>query len=56
MYFGGNALVGPAFASMEKPHYYGCSWNGPTWHYSNSLAAEAFGQAALRDSRAAREG
>jgi len=47
MYFGGAALVGPAFASPAKPHYYNCSWNGPTWHYSNSLAAEAFGQAAL---------
>ena len=47
MYCGENAIVTPP-ASVANPHLYGCSWNGPTWHYSNSLVAEAFGQAARR--------
>lgn len=47
MYFDGNAVVGPTEASLAKPHYYGCSWNGPTWNYANSLFAEALGQGSL---------
>ena len=47
MYCGENLIITPP-ASPKKPHVYGCSWNGPAWHYSNSLVAEAFGQAAQR--------
>ncbi len=47
MYFDGNAVVGPTEASLTNPNYYGCSWNGPTWNYANSLFAEALGQGAL---------
>ena len=47
MYNGANAIYVPP-ASIASPHYYGCSWNGPMWHYANSLMAEAFGQCALR--------
>ena len=47
MYCGANAIYVPP-ASIAAPHYYGCSWNGPMWHYANSLIAEAFGQGALR--------
>jgi hypothetical protein len=37
--------VGPN-ASKEKPFFYEDSWNGPTWMFSQSLAAETLGQAA----------
>jgi hypothetical protein len=47
MYCGENALINSP-ASPQKQHLYTCSWNGPTWHYSNSLMAESFGQAAMR--------
>ena len=47
MYNGANAIYAPP-ASIASPHYYGCSWNGPMWHYANTLMAEAFGQCALR--------
>jgi hypothetical protein len=46
MYWSGNSLTGPTEASIEKPHQYTCCWNGPTWHFSNSLSAEALGSAA----------
>lgn len=46
MYWSGNCLTGPTEASISKPHQYGCCWNGPAWHYSNSLMAEALGEAA----------
>lgn len=36
--------IGPA-ASPEEPWYYGCSWNGPTWNFSNALVADSLGQA-----------
>jgi len=49
MYSGLNVIDGPAFATPGKPHYYGCCWNGPNWHYADSLVAEAFGRAARRD-------
>ena len=49
MYWSGNTLVGPAFASVDKPHYYPCAWNGPTWHYANGLMCEALGSASLID-------
>lgn len=47
MYSSQNGIITPP-ASPEKPHWYGCSWNGPTWHYANTLYAEAFGQGARR--------
>jgi len=47
MYWSGNCLTGPAYASIDKPHNYNCSWNGTTWHYSNSLMCEALGSAAM---------
>lgn len=47
MYFDNNAVVGPTAATLQKPHLYGCSWNGTTWNYTNSLIAESFGQGAL---------
>lgn len=47
MYCGENLII-TSPASPQKPYLYGCNWNGPTWHYSNSLIAEAFGQAAQR--------
>lgn len=46
MYWSGNCLTGPEQASLERPHAYACCWNGPTWFYANSLAAEALGAAA----------
>lgn len=46
MYFGANAI--PVQGSPTEFWRYGCSWNGPVWHYSNSLVAEAFGRAAMR--------
>lgn len=46
MYCGASAIYTPP-ASIAAPHIYGCSWNGPMWHYANSLIAEAFGQGAL---------
>ena len=49
MYSGLNLMTGPAFATPGKPHYYGCCWNGPVWHYADSLVAEAFGCAARRN-------
>jgi len=47
MYSGANAIY-TSPASIAAPHCYGCSWNGPMWHYANSLFAEAFGQCAIR--------
>lgn len=47
MYCAENAIISPP-SSPAKPHYYGCCWNGPMWHYANALAAEAFGQGARR--------
>ena len=38
MYSGANAIYVPP-ASIASPHYYGCSWNGPMWHYANTLMA-----------------
>jgi len=49
MYCGGNFIRGPFGATPVKPKNYGCCWNGPMWHYADSLAAEAFGQAARLD-------
>ena len=49
MYWSGNSLVGPAYATVENPHNYTCTWNGPTWHYANSLMCEALGSACLID-------
>jgi hypothetical protein len=49
MYWSGNTLVGPAYATVDKPHYYPCAWNGPTWHYANGLMCEALGSASLID-------
>ena len=47
MYWSGNCITGPAFSSIEKPHDYDCSWNGPTWFFSNGLMCEALGSVAL---------
>ena len=47
MYWSGNCIAGPAFSSVEKPHDYDCSWNGPTWFFSNGLMCEALGSVAL---------
>ena len=49
MYSPDNMIIGPSEATPRKEHRYGCCWNGPTWHYANSLAAEAFGEVALRE-------
>ena len=49
MYCGGNFIRGPFGATPAKVKRYGCCWNGPMWHYADSLAAEAFGQAARLD-------
>lgn len=46
MYWSGNCLVGPAQASLDKPHAYPCSWNGPSWHYANGLLTAALGSVA----------
>ncbi len=48
----GNWIAGPK-ASPEKPDFYVCSWNGPTWIFSEALAAESLGQA-VRISRSPR--
>jgi hypothetical protein len=34
--------IGP-HASTENPVRYGCSWNGPSWGFTNSLVAECLG-------------
>ena len=47
MYWSGNCITGPAQSSLEKPHDYDCSWNGPTWHFTNGFMCEALGSAAL---------
>jgi hypothetical protein len=47
MYWSGNCIAGPAFSSVEQPHDYDCSWNGPTWFFSNGLMCEALGSVAL---------
>lgn len=47
MYCGENLII-TSPASPKDPYIYGCNWNGPAWHFSNSLIAEAFGQAAQR--------
>ena len=47
MYWSGNCIAGPAFSSVEKPHDYDCSWNGPVWFFSNGLMCEALGSVAL---------
>lgn len=49
MYCGGNYIRGPFLETSGRNHRYGCCWNGPAWHYADSLAAEAFGQAAQAD-------
>lgn len=48
MYFGANAV--PVYSDGVCTNFwrYGCSWNGPAWHYANTLVAEAFGRAAVR--------
>ena len=46
MYNSANCVVSPNVGTRERPHTYGCSWNGPTWHYANGLYAAAFGEAA----------
>lgn len=46
MYRGENVLMTPPIGSPEKPFCRGSCWNGPTWHYADTLAAEAFGRAA----------
>ena len=51
MYWSGNCIAGPAFSSVEKPHDYDCSWNGPTWFFSNGLMCEALGSVALNSSK-----
>ena len=51
MYWSGNAIVGPCAASETNPMYGACMWNGPVWHYTNGLMAEALGNAATIDSR-----
>ena len=49
MYSSFNAIIGPVESSESAPHEYGCCWNGPTWHYSDSLVAMAFGEVARRE-------
>ncbi|WP_404424899.1 MGH1-like glycoside hydrolase domain-containing protein [Nibricoccus sp. IMCC34717] len=57
MYWSGNEIAGPHKSSEAEPHLYGCSWNGPVWHFSNSLAAEALGSvAATPEGRGLRAG
>ena len=48
MYFGQNGIVVGPVASPTNTLRYGCCWNGPTWHYSDSRVAEAFGRVASR--------
>jgi len=46
MYYGANGIVFHPVATPSHPLPKGCCWNGPMWHYANTLYAEAFGQAA----------
>lgn len=46
MYYGANGIVFPPVATPSKPLPKVCCWNGPVWHYANTLYAEAFGRAA----------
>lgn len=49
MYWFDNCLTGPTAASEKEPHYYECSWNGPTWPFATSFVLEALGAAAAED-------
>ncbi len=49
MFWGDNAIAGPAFADKSKPDFYGCCWNGPVWPYANTQVLTALGEIALRD-------
>lgn len=51
MYNGSNGIIFPPAASPTNRLPKGCCWNGPTWHYANTMIAEAFGQAARRDAK-----
>ena len=51
LYSGANAIPSGADATRRRPHEYACCWNGPVWHYADSLVAEAFGAAAAKDAR-----
>ncbi len=48
MYWPDNSLIGPVMVSLQKPHPYGCCWNGPVWVYANSIVAEGLGHAAAK--------
>ena len=46
MYYGANGIVFHPVATPSHPLPKECCWNGPMWHYANTLYAEALGQAA----------
>lgn len=49
MYWFDNCVAGPAASSTNDPHYYDCSWNGPTWPFADTVVLEALGNAALNN-------
>ena len=51
MFWFDNAVAGPAFASKEKPDFYGCCWNGPVWPYADTIALTALGEAASHNAK-----
>lgn len=51
MFNGANAIVFPPAATPDKPLSKRCCWNGPMWHYANTLIAWAFGEAAFAEPR-----
>ena len=46
MFWYDNCIAGPTQSSVQQPHDYGCSWNGPVWPYANSIVAMGLGAAA----------
>ena len=51
MYWFDNCIAGPCQSSLKEPKTYGCSWNGPTWPFANTLVLEALGSAAKRNTK-----
>ena len=45
MYWFDNCIAGPTNSSMAEPHFYGCSWNGPVWPFSFSIALDGLANA-----------
>ena len=54
MYHFDNCIVGPTEASLSKPHYYHCCWNGPVWPFAVSLVLASLGHS-MKNSKKLKE-